>query len=98
MRSAFTQGLMSNVLNPKVAIFYVAFLPQFISPGDAVLLKSVLLASIHNLLSLLWLGAVVLAVARGRDLMRHPRAQRALGWVSGTVLIALGLRLALQQR
>jgi RhtB (resistance to homoserine/threonine) family protein len=95
---SFREGLITNVLNPKVAIFYLAFLPQFISPGDHVLGKSVLLASIHLGQGLIWLGALSLAVGKSRTWVSHPRIRAWLNRVSGTVLIALGLRLALQDR
>jgi threonine/homoserine/homoserine lactone efflux protein len=53
----FLEGLLSNVLNPKTAMFYLAFLPQFISPSDSVLRRAFLLTSIHYMEAVLWLGA-----------------------------------------
>lgn len=97
-RRAFLEGLLTNVLNPKVAIFYLAFLPQFIGPGDPVLLKSVLLAGIHFVLGILWLSLVTLSMQRLRGVLTRPSIQRRLEAVTGAVLVAFGVRLALERR
>ncbi len=91
----FREGLVSNVLNPKVAIFYMAFLPQFIDSGDPVLIKSILLATIHNALSLLWLGGLSLAIGHGQGWIQRSQVQNWLTRISGTLLIGFGLRLVL---
>ena len=98
LASAFREGLMTNVLNPKVSVFYLAFLPQFISPGDPVLTKSVLLACIHSLLGAVWLGTLAAVAARGRVWMSRPRVRRAISRASGAVLVGLGARLAIERR
>lgn len=95
---AFGEGFLTNVLNPKVAVFYLAFLPQFISPGDPVLAKSLLLASIHNVFGLIWLGGITLLVTRGRGWVERPRVRAAVSRVSGAILVGLGIRLALERR
>ncbi len=97
-RSSFREGLVTNVLNPKVAIFYLAFLPQFISPGDPVLAKSILLALIHNAMGVVWLGGLSIVVGRGGEWVRRPSVRTAIARVSGAMLIGLGVRLALEER
>ena len=95
-RAAFVQGWLSNVLNPKVALFYLTFLPQFISVGDNVLAKSLLLAAIHAVLGLVWLPLYAYAIDRIGAAVRG--ARRWLERVSGAALIRLGVRLALERR
>ncbi|HVI74891.1 MAG TPA: LysE family translocator [Anaeromyxobacteraceae bacterium] len=95
---AYVEGLLTNVLNPKVAIFYLAFLPQFIGPSDPVLERSILLASIHFVEGLVWLSLVTLFVARLRTVLAQPRVRRALESFSGLVFIAFGVKLAISRR
>ena len=95
---SFLEGLLTNVLNPKVAIFYLAFLPQFISPSDPVLAKSLLLAGIHFMLGVVWLSFVTMFLGRVRALLARPRVQRAIEATAGAVLIAFGVRLAMERR
>ena len=95
-RGAFVQGFLNNVLNPKVALFYLTFLPQFINPGDNVLLKSLLLAGIHVTLGLTWLTTYAYAIDRlGRFVQG---ARRWLERATGVALLGLGVRLALERR
>ncbi len=94
----FTEGFLTNLLNPKVVVFYLALLPQFISPDDAVLAKSLLLAAVHFVEGILWLGGVAYLVDRSRRFFLRPVLRRWMDAVCGALLIALGIRLALQHR
>ncbi|GJM44893.1 MAG: lysine transporter LysE [Gemmatimonadota bacterium] len=96
-RSSFTEGLVTNVLNPKVAVFYLAFLPQFIGAADPVLAKSILLACIHNAMGLIWLGGLSVAVSRGRRWIQRPAVGAWISRASGAILVGLGVRLAIDR-
>lgn len=95
---SFREGFLTNLLNPKVIVFYLALLPQFISPADAVLAKSLLLTAIHFAEGILWLGFVAWGVDRSRRFFLRPMLRRCMDALCGTVLVALGLRLALAHR
>lgn len=97
-RRSIREGFFSNILNPKVAVFYLAFLPQFINAGDPVLAKSLLLAGIHFILGIVWLSLVTVFVAWLRAWLARPAIRRGLETVTGVVLIAFGIRLALEKR
>ncbi|TAM30088.1 MAG: LysE family translocator [Nevskiaceae bacterium] len=98
LRRRYLQGLLSNALNPKIAVFYLAFLPQFLQPGDPVALKSAGLIGIHYLLGLVWLSILALAVGRFGHWLRRSRVQRALDGLVGAVMTGFGVRLALASR
>jgi threonine/homoserine/homoserine lactone efflux protein len=95
---SYREGFLNNLLNPKVAIFYLAFLPQFIRPGDPVLAKSLLMAGIHAVEGLLWLGFLSLVLDRGRVLIQSGAVRRWLEGISAAVLVGLGIRLCFERR
>lgn len=94
----FLEGMLSNVLNPKVAVFSLAFLPQFISPTDAVLQKSLLLAGIHYVEGILWLVLVSMVVDHTRRFFMQSAVRRWLDGVCGTLFVGFGVRLALERQ
>ncbi|MGM0913927.1 MAG: LysE family translocator [Pseudomonadota bacterium] len=91
------EGLLSNVLNPKTVVFYMAFLPQFIAPGDPALAKSLFLAGVHFVIANLWQVGVALMVGGAGRLLASPTFARWLNGLTGAVLIAFGVRLALER-
>jgi len=97
-RIAFRQGLISDLGNPKMAVFFSSLLPQFAPPGDTMFGTLVLLGASFCLLTLAWLTAYACLIAGAGDLLRRPSIRRAVEAVTGTVLILLGLRLAAEQR
>lgn len=94
----YLQGVFSNVLNPKVAVFYLTFLPQFMSPGDNVLVRSLAFAVAHGLMGIAWLSAYAYVLSRISAVLGGAGVRRWLERVTGGVLIALGARLALERR
>ena len=94
---ALGQGYLSNVLNPKVVLFYVAVLPQFVQPTDPVLLKSISLGAIHIVASATWLTLVALFVGALGAWIARPRVRRVLDSLSGFALLGFGLRVALSK-
>jgi threonine/homoserine/homoserine lactone efflux protein len=97
-RRSFAEGLFTNLLNPKVALFYLTFLPQFIKPGEAVLQKSMLLASIHIAMGISWLSLYTLFLGRMEHVLSRGNVKRNLEAVTGALLFALGTRLAFEKR
>ena len=93
-RRPFRQGLLTNLFNPKVALFYTTFLPQFIGPGDPVLLLSIAMASVHIVLGIVWLSAYAWLLDHAVEAFRGSRIRRILDSVTGAVLVALGIRVA----
>ena len=96
--AAFLQGLLSNVLNPKVAVFYLTFLPQFIDPSGNVLAQSLLFAVAHAVMGIAWLSLYAYVLARLSAFFARAGVRRWLERVTGAVLIGLGLRLAFERR
>ena len=90
----FRQGLLTNLFNPKIALFYTTFLPQFIRPGDPVLLLSMAMAGVHILLGIVWLSAYAWLLDRAVEAFKSSRLRRALDAVTGAVLVAFGIRVA----
>jgi threonine/homoserine/homoserine lactone efflux protein len=91
----YRQGLFSNLANPKMAIFFTSLLPQFGGTSFPALFG---LGLVFCTMTLVWLSAYGVVVARAGDVLRRSRVRRALDAVTGTVLVAFGLRLAAESR
>ena len=91
--TGWRQGFLSNITNPKVLVFYLAVLPQFLGPGTPVAVL-VLFALTHAALGLLYSLLVVAGLHRVRRVLRRRRVRRALDAATGTALTAFGARLA----
>ena len=94
---AFRRGLLTNLLNPKVGVFYITFLPQFIPHGYNVAVLSMLLAGVHVLLSLVWLSILTATAASLGRILRRPKIVNALDRLTGLMFIGFSVRLALTE-
>jgi threonine/homoserine/homoserine lactone efflux protein len=95
---AFRRGVLTNLMNPKVGLFYITFLPQFIPPRAVAATFALLLAAIHVAMSLVWFAVLItLSVPLGRWLARPPVAAW-LDRATGLVFIGFGVRLVLAER
>lgn len=95
---AFRQGVISDLGNPKMAVFFTSLLPQFTPHGGASFAALVELGLVFSLLTFTWLALYAAAVARAGDMLRRPRIRRAIEGATGVVLVALGLRIAAEHR
>jgi threonine/homoserine/homoserine lactone efflux protein len=94
-RVAYRQGLVTNLLNPKIAAFYVGVLPVLVPTGAPHALTMAALVLIHQVLGIVWLTLVSLAISRGRSMLSRPGARRWLDRITGVVLLGFAGRLAL---
>jgi threonine/homoserine/homoserine lactone efflux protein len=92
---AYTQGLLTNLLNPKVGVFYITLLPQFIVAGQPVFAVTMGLGLVHIAEGALWFFAVSWSAARVGGLLRRRRARRVLDAATGAVFFGFAARLAL---
>ena len=93
---ALRQGILSNLGNPKMAAFFPSLLPQF-APQEHAFAALLGLGLVFSLMTLTWLTAYALVVARAGDVLRRPVIRRVIEAVTGAVLVALGLRLATER-
>ncbi len=94
----FARGLLTNLTNPKVGVFYVTFLPQFVPPGVPVTPFIALLVAIHVAEGVLWLTLLAFATRSLASLLHRPAVARALDRLTGVILVGAGLRLAIERQ
>jgi len=94
---AFLQGLLSAMLNPKLGVFFLTLLPQFIAPTDPVALRALQLALVFDLIGITWLTIYTTMLGAIGTALGRPGPQRAMRYLTGTVLVGLGARVALER-
>ncbi|MFV9459791.1 LysE family translocator [Rhodococcus sp. NM-2] len=88
--SNWRAGFLTNLLNPKIAVFYTGLLPQLVPPGWPTAPTLALLVLLHGLLGIAWLGAYSLLLTRARTTLEKPSVRRVLDRITGTVLFGFG--------
>lgn len=92
----FRQGLLTNLLNPKVGVFYVALLPQFIPTTAPHITWGLALAGVHVLLGGIWLGSIALVAQRFQRWLQLRRVARTIDGVAGSAIIGFGVATAIE--
>ncbi|MFE3022720.1 LysE family translocator [Nocardia tengchongensis] len=95
---AWARGVGTNLLNPKVGVFYVAMLPQFLPDGVPSLLMGCVLAVVHNVEGMVWFAGIVGAAGVARAWLGRDGVRRGMDVVAGTVVVGFGVKLAVSQR
>lgn len=95
LSQSFLQGFFNNVLNPKTLVFYLAFLPQFVDPAQSALLQSLMMATVHFLIAMLWQSGLAVAINQVRPWIIKPITLRIMDALMGGMFVVLGLSLAL---
>lgn len=96
--AGFRQGMVSNLGNPKIAVFFTSLLPQFVISRQAATGPLLLLGVVFVAFNVLWLGGYAYAASRLAAVLVRPAVKAAMDRITGTVLIAFGMRLALERR
>ena len=93
----FRQGFLSAISNPKLGVFFVTFLPQFVEPGQVVLPALLELGLIFALIGWTWMNVYGLLITRLRAVITAPRVRQWMARITGVVLLGFGARLALER-
>ena len=92
--AAYVEGLLTNALNPKVSIFYIAAFPQFLPLESTTAANVFLLVFLHSMINLVWFSAMVMVFSRLTGFVRSGRAERWIKAITGVVFIGFGMKLA----
>jgi RhtB (resistance to homoserine/threonine) family protein len=95
--SCFKQGFLTNLLNPKVAVFFLTFLPQFVDAGSNTFLPFLIMGFTYTALTAVWFFLYVLLINQISAFMKKPKTQTIIEGITGTILIGFGIKLALEK-
>ena len=91
--SCFKQGFLTNILNPKVAVFFLTFLPQFVDPGSNTFLPFLIMGITYTILTAVWFLLYVYLINHISAFMKKPKTQNIIEGITGTILIGFGIKL-----
>lgn len=96
-KRSLREGFLSNVLNPKTAVFYLAFLPQFVNPEGSPLLQSMTMAGVHFVIAMVWQCGLAGALNSAKNLLKNAQFMKWMEGATGAVLVALGIKLLVEK-
>ncbi len=97
VREAFVKGLLTDLLNPKMAVFYLTVLPLFLPSGYPPVASGALLAGVHAAVAMMWFTVVILAAQRVRGFLTSRRGTRVIDGAAGAAMLGFGLALGLER-
>ena len=95
--SCFKQGFLTNLLNPKVAVFFLTFLPQFVESGSNTFFPFLIMGITYIVLTAVWFLLYVSLINRISAFMKRPKTKKVIEGITGTILIGFGIKLALEK-
>lgn len=95
--SSFKQGFLTNLLNPKIAVFFLTFLPQFVNPGGHTFMPFLILRMTYIVLTIVWYLFYIYLLNQISAFMKKPKTQKVIEGITGTILIGFGIKLALEK-
>jgi RhtB (resistance to homoserine/threonine) family protein len=96
-KSCFKQGFLTNLLNPKVAVFFLTFLPQFVETDRNTFIPFLLMGITYAVLTAVWFIFYVFLLNKISSFMKKPKTQKIIEGITGTILIGFGIKLALEK-
>ena len=93
--SSLKQGFLTNLLNPKIAVFFLTFLPQFVNPGSHTFMPFLILGITYIVLTVVWYLFYIYLLNQISVFMKKPKTQKVIEGITGTILIGFGIKLAL---
>ncbi|HDR7951603.1 TPA: LysE family translocator [Bacillus toyonensis] len=95
--SCFRQGFLTNLLNPKIAVFFLTFLPQFLNPSHNTFIQLLVMGLTYLVLTIIWFAFYIFLIDKISAFMKKPRTQRYIQGLTGIVLIGFGIKLAFEK-